>query len=447
MQAEQPGGLVRGIGFWGLLSTNVLNMVGVGPFLTIPLALAAMGGPQAMLGWVLGAVLALCDGLVWAELGSRVPNSGGPYYYVLEGFGPRRYGRVMASIFLWQSLLAGPISIASGAVGFADYASVFYPFSHWQLKGVAMGLCLLNLAVLYRSIKSIGVLSIGVAVVVLLTCGWIIVSGAMHFNVGLLTLPAGAFHLTRGFWLGLGSATLIATYDYGGYNNACLLGGEAMRPRRTIPRAVIVSIVLVAALYFCMNTAILGVVPWREGMHSTTIVSDFMERIYHGHATRVIAGLILVASWGSAFAILLGFSRVPYAAAREGTFPAMFARTHPKGHFPTVSLLYMGLGSAVACLMSLGDLITVLIVVQTVTQFMGQCVAVMLLRRRDVGGAEAFRMPLYPLPALIALLGWGFITVTSGLRTIAIAAALTAVGVGVYLYRSRKEKVWPFRAA
>ena len=191
-QAVQAEHLERGMGLWGGLSTNLLNMVGVGPFLTIPLALAAMGGPQAMLGWVLGALLALCDGMVWAELGSRMPDSGGSYHYLLQAYGSHGVGRLISFLFLWQSLLIGPISIASGAVGFAEYSGVFHSFTPAQFKVIAVTLCLLNLAVLYRSIKSIGMLSIVVMIAVVATCGWIIFSGAVHFH------PSQAFDFSAG---------------------------------------------------------------------------------------------------------------------------------------------------------------------------------------------------------------------------------------------------------
>ena len=91
--------LERGLGPFGAISANVLNMVGVGPFLTIPLALSAMGGPQAMVGWVLGALLCLCDGMVWSELGSAMPSSGGSYYYLQEAYGKRSLGQLMSFHF------------------------------------------------------------------------------------------------------------------------------------------------------------------------------------------------------------------------------------------------------------------------------------------------------------------------------------------------------------
>ncbi len=188
----------RGVDLKGAISANVLNMVGVGPFLTIPLALAAMGGPQAMLGWILGALIALCDGLVWAELGSAMPQSGGPYHYLLEAFGPFSFGRLASFLFLWQIVLIGPISIASGAVGFAQYAKYLVPSLHgWWLAALAAAVCLLNMLLLLRPIRSINGLSITIAAIVLATTGWILVSGVFHFHPSIaFDFPAGAFHLS-----------------------------------------------------------------------------------------------------------------------------------------------------------------------------------------------------------------------------------------------------------
>ncbi|SEB43234.1 APC family permease [Terriglobus roseus] len=441
--------LERSLKLPGAIAANVLNMVGVGPFLTIPLALAAMGGPQAMLGWVLGALLALCDGMVWAELGSRFPRSGGPYHYLLQAFGPHSYGRMIAFLFLWQSLLIGPISIASGAVGFAEYAGVLHPMTSLQAKLLAMALCLVNMAVLYRPIRSVAAMSVVVMSAVLATCVWIVVSGALHFNASIaFSFPEGAFHLNRAFWTGLGSATLIATYDYGGYNNVCLLGGEIQSPRRNIPRAVLVSIVAIAMLYLAMNLSIIGTLPWQSAQHSSAVVADFMRAIHGTWAARTVTVLILLASWGSAYAILLGYSRVPYTAAVDGTFPHFFAKVHARGHFPTTSLIFMGVASAILCSVSLAELIAALIVVQTLLQFMAQCVAVILLRRNKRGESEeSFRMPLYPLPVVVALAGWAYIVTTGQPRHIAIAIALGAAGVAAFLLRARSQQEWPFQTS
>jgi len=442
----EKSALAPRVGFWGASSTNVLNMIGVGPFLTIPLALAAMGGPQAMLGWILGAFISLCDGMVWAELGSAMPFSGGPYYYLLNAFGPRSFGQLVSFLFLWQSIILGPLSIAGGAVGFAQYTGYLFPnIHHWGTVGVAAAVCLVNMVLVYRNIRSIAHLSIGIAVIVIASTAWIILSGVTHFHAGLaLDFPQNAFHLSRGFFFGLGSATLFAVYDYGGYYNVCLIADEVQRPKRTLPRSILFSIVLVAAIYLVMNVAIIGVVPWREAVHSQAIVADFMVRIYGGMGGKVVAVLIVIASFGSVFAVLLGYSRIPYAAAIEGQFFSVFARLHPKGNFPYVSILALGFCSALACLLSLESLFTALIVAQTVLQFAGQCVAVMLLRGQKKEPVDSYRMPLYPLPALIALLGWIYIVASSGLRYIAFAAGLLALGVAMYLVRARQRAQWPF---
>ena len=439
----------RKAGFWGAMSANVLNMIGVGPFLTIPLALAAMGGPQAMLGWILGAFISLCDGMVWAELGSALPRSGGPYHYLMEAFGPRRFGRLFSFLFLWQAVVLGPISIAGGAVGFAQYAGYLLPNMHHAGSVVlAAAVCLANTALLYRNIRSISYLSIATATVVLGSTVWIIVTGVLHFHPAMaFDFPPHAFQLDRGFFLGLGASTLIAMYDYGGYYNVCLIGDEVSNPKRTIPRSILVSIVVVAILYLIMNLSIIGVVPWREAMHSQTIVADFMVRVYGPGGGTIIAILILIASFGSVFAILLGYSRIPYAAAVQGQFFQVFGRLHPKGQFPYISLLAMGLCSAVACLFSLQSLITSLIVTQTLLQFAAQCVAVILLRRQKRNEAESYLMPLYPLPALIALGGWTYVVVTSGAVYIGLAGVFLIIGIGAYLLRARLQRAWPFAEA
>jgi amino acid transporter len=438
--------LERGLGPFGAISANVLNMVGVGPFLTIPLAISAMGGPQAMLGWVLGALLCLCDGLVWAELGSALPNSGGSYSYLREAFGQDSFGLPMSFIFLWQTLLTGPVSIATGAVGFSDYMSFIYPkLSHGALVAVAIGVCLANTLLLYRDIRSIDRISIVMTVLVLATCLWIIVSGTLHFRAATaFDFPAGAFHVSSAFWAGLGATSLIAVYDYGGYNNVCLLGGEVKEPTRNIPRAVILSIVLVAALYLLMNLSIIGSFRWQDAQHSQAIAADFMQMIYGRWAGLLISLMVLAVSFGGVFANMLGFSRIPYAAAVDGHFFSPFARLHKTENFPAVSICFMGVASAVACLFSLSDLIKVLIVVQAIFQFAAQCVAVELMRRRRPRRTDVYRMPLYPIPALIALLGWIYIATSSGMRFAAIGLAMVAAGGGIYLLKAKHEREWPF---
>ncbi|HEY5055036.1 MAG TPA: APC family permease, partial [Acidobacteriaceae bacterium] len=270
------------------MTLNMLDMIGVGPFITLPLILAAMGGPQAMLGWVLGAVLALCDGLVWAELGAAMPEAGGSYVFLRRIYagtdGRAGAGRFLAFLFLFQLLFSAPLSVASGCIGLGQYATYLWPglarhtAAHMtRLGGYSVGVSagpatamaiaavLAAVLLLYRGLASLRLVAGAMWCAVMGLIAWILVAGAMHGNLRqAFAFPPGAFVLTPGFFAGLGSAMLIATYDYWGYYNVAFLGGEVKDAARNIPRAILISIALVATLYLAMNVSVLSVLPWQR---------------------------------------------------------------------------------------------------------------------------------------------------------------------------------------
>ncbi len=426
---------------FGATAANMLEMIGVGPFLTIPILLGKMNGPQAILGWILGAIVALCDGMVWAELGAAMPGTGGPYVYLSEAYGPKGVGRLMSFLFIWQTICLTPISIGAGAVGFAQYAKFLArDMSWWQEKLIAMAICLAITALLYRDIRFVGRITIAMWIVVLGTVAWITLAGLLNFDSHrVLDFPHDAFTPSKGFFFGLGGATLIAMYDYGGYNNVCFFAGEVRNPERVIPRSIMYSIIVVAVLYLTMNVAIIGVVPWREAIHSQSIVSDFMERLYGIVAARFVTGLVLFTTFASIFAILLGCSRVPYAAACDGRFFRPFARLHPTRHFPTFSVLFLGITSALACVLTLDVLINALIVIQVMVQFIAQVVAVTLIRRNRPDIHRPFKMPLYPFTSIVAVLGWLYILVASGTLYILAGLSLLACGIAAYYIQTGRR--------
>jgi amino acid transporter len=440
LNASEDKGLVRGIGLAQATAANILEMVGVGPFLTIPLILKEMGGPQAMLGWLLGALVAICDGLVWAELGAALPGSGGSYLYLEEGFGRKGIGRLMSFLFLWGIVFVAPLSIASGGVGFSQYLQFYWPaMTPLMAKLIAAGVCLLAMALLYRDIPTIGKLSVAMCVVVLFTVGWVVFAGVTHFDPRkALDFPPGAFHLSTAFITGLGGATLIAMYDYGGYYNVCFFGGEVKRPAYVIPRSILYSIAIVAVLYTVMNTSIIGVIHWRAAMESKAIVSDMIAQLYGTGAARVMTALILWTAFASIFALMLGYSRVPYAAAVEGRFFAPFARLHATRRFPHISLLFLGATSALACAFELDALIKALVIIQIFVQSLAQIGALHLMHRR--GFPLPFRMWLYPIPAVVAALGWLYIALSSGAVYVGSAVAVILLGAGLYLYRDKRTQ-------
>ncbi len=444
-KTQQPH-LVRAVGLWGATSANMLEMIGVGPFITIPILLAKMNGPQAILGWVLGAVVALCDGMVWAELGAAMPGTGGPLRYLSEAYGPKKLGRLMSFLFIWQTIFLAPLSIASGAIGFAQYTKFLAgDITWWQEKGIAMAVCLLITFLLYRDIRHVARLSVGMWLVVLGTVIWITTAGMLNFNAArLLDFPPGAFAPSKAFFFGLGGATLIAMYDYGGYNNVCFFAGEVKHPEKVIPRSIIWSIVAVAGLYLTMNLGIISVVPWREAIKSTAVVSDFIQRLYGTKIAQIVTVLVLWTTLASLFAVLLGYSRVPYAAAIEGRFFKIFGRLHPTRAFPDFSVVFIGVCSAVACLLTLDIVVNALIVIQVLVQFMAQVVAVTMIRRNRPDLNRPYKMPLYPVTSVIAFLGWLYILVASGLQYIVAGIILLAFGVVTYLWRAKTTGEWPF---
>ncbi len=445
-EQESGHGLIRGLGLKEATAANVVEMLGIGPFITIPILIAKMGGPHAMLGWFLGALLAVCDGLVWAELGAAFPGAGGSYVYLREAYGPRTMGRMMSFLFVWMIFFTAPLSVATGTVGFAQYLRYLTPgLSDLGTQLIAVGICLLVTFALYRGIQTIGRLSFILMLVAVGTILWVIVSGLPNIRTDLLfDFPPGAFELNRQFFLGLGGAALIGIYGYGGYNNVCFLGGEVKNPTKNIPYAVILSIFVVAALYIFLNTAIIGVVPWREAMATEHVVSDFMDKIYGSWAATLMTVLVLGASFASIFALLLGYSRIPYAAAKDGRFFAVFGKLHPTKRFPHVSLVTLGLFSTVVCFFELGTIIETLIVVQIVIQVIGQIIGLTLIRKLRPEVERPFKMWLYPLPSLVALALWVLVLVSTGPRIVGLGFAVLAAGIGLYLIRAKMAADWPF---
>lgn len=429
--------LVRGLGTLQGAALNMANMVGIGPFITIPLFIATMGGPQAMVGWVIAAVLVLCDGLVWSELGAALPGSGGTYHFLREIFGGHRWGRLMPFLFIWQFLISGTLELASGYIGAVKYLKYVFPQlqppgTEGQWLGLpsflAAGSCLVVTLILCRRIHLVGWLAVLLWAGAMATVGTVIVAGLAHFDVSLIDFPANAFRLDGKFAGGLGGAMLIAVYDYLGYYNICHLGEEVRDPGRSIPRAVIISVLVVAGIYLTMNVSIIAVVPWREAMKSENIAALFMERLFGPGVAAAFTWLIIWTAAASVFAMTLGYSRIPFAAARNGDFFRIFAYLHPRDRYPIVSLLTVGGLTAVFCFFPLDVVINAAVVVRILVQFVGQIAGLHVLRTRRPDVPLPFRMWLYPLPSLLALAGWIFILTTTDWTSLRIAIGVTVSG-------------------
>lgn len=441
------------LGLLQAVSVNMAMMVGVGPFITMPLFVAKMGGPHSLAVWLLGALVAICDGMVWAELAGAFPGAGGTFHFYDQAYGQTTKGRMAKFLFVWQFLFSAPLELASGALGFALYLGYLVPGLDsvvtafpWTIKLhhlVAVGVMISVLALAWRDVKAAGQLMVVLWLGMLVTVGLMIGGCATQADSALIATATGQFRdaLSAAFvgdfrlWLGVGGALAIAMYDFLGYYQVCYMGEEVERPQSTIPRSILISVLIIASLYFCMNLSLYAVMPWQDVAASEHIASDAFERLYGGWAGQAMTGLILWTSLAATYSAILGYSRVPFAAARTGHFFRGFATLHPRHNFPHRSLLFLGLIGVVACLANLESVIAALLTSRIVIQFLGQIFTVFVVRRDpELRARMTFRMPLFPLPALAAAIGWSAVFLTSDWPALiygglSLAAGLVAFGV------------------
>jgi amino acid transporter len=467
LTGESPEGaamLERRLNLLQAVSLNMSMMVGIGPFITIPALVGSMGGPQSMIGWVLGATVAAADGMVWSELAAAFPGSGGTYHFYDAAYGESRAGRLLKFVFVWQFLFSGPLELATGAIGMATYLGYFFPglaAPAWNWAALvpyvdarvvwgqvaAIGMMALVAILAYRRIAVAGRVMVALWVGMLITVGWVIVTGLLHFEPArAFDFPAGAWRLEGLGSTGLGMALAIAMYDFLGYYQVCYLGDEVAEPARTIPRSILISVGVIALLYFAMNLGILGVIPWREVVGSKHIASDLMLRAHGPQAAALVTAMIIPTALASTYAGLLGYSRIPYASARAGHFFKAFAATHRTGHFPHRSLLLISGLAAVACLAELETVITALLTSRILIQFVGQIATVVYARAKGKTSPATYRMPLFPMPAIVALAGWLYVFSTSKQSVMIYGLGSLLAGVAAFVvwdYTAGSSRVGP----
>ncbi|HZZ29777.1 MAG TPA: APC family permease [Pirellulales bacterium] len=484
--ARQPH-FQRTLGLWPAVAVNMTQMCGIGPFITIPLVVAAMGGAQAILAWVLGAVIVLADGLVWAELGAAMPGAGGTYLYLREAF-QYRTGRLMPFLFIWTAILAIPLIMSTGVIGLLKYIAYYGPVlvhsnaianadvdSSWSLIALtptgivaAFGIVLIVVIALYRKNSSVEKLAIALWIVMFVSIAGVMAASFSHFDVRqAFHFPPGAFRMDRAFFLGLGAALVLSVYDYLGYNTTAYMGSELRDPGRVIPRSITYSILGMMVIYLVMNIGILGALPVDQIKNSDFFASIVIEQNWGKLAAKILTGLIVVTALASIFTGLLGGSRVPFNAARDKLFLPVFGRLHPRLNIPHVAILVMGLITALGSLFKLDAVINMLTAVTVLVQGIAQIAALSVLRYRQPELKRPYRMFCYPLPSIIALVGWIYIYVAAGwpmlldpqsveklhgaeywqavlLAPGPLSLAWLLLGVIAFLTWARIEKTWPF---
>jgi amino acid transporter len=476
LDEKTPTGLKRHFGLIHATALNVTQVVGAGVFITIPLMLLKLPGPYALLGWLAAGVLMLMDSLIWGELGATFPGSGGSYLYLLECYGRERWGRLMAFLFIWQFLISGPLEIGSGLIAISTFSNAISPEFHsfnehwtwtWQISRaanlsieigpshlLALGIGMIIVALLYRRITILGKLTLTFWLGVLLTIGWILLEGGLRFN------PARAFdfgdrgwQLPDNFASALGATMVLAMYSYLGYYNVCYIGDEVRDPGRTIPRSILLTAITVCLLFVGLHLAMLGTVSWtdvptsEEAQATYNLPAEFMRHIHGDRAATLVTLCLIWSCIGSVFAGILGYSRIPYGAARYGHFFSAFERVHPDHQIPHISLLLIGGLSLMWSFFSFQSVIDALIVTRILEQFIGQIIGVMLLRNREPDRPRPFKIWLYPLPCFLALAGWIYMYATAQPAYIALGLATLFVGSIVFLVWTRRTGAWPFGTA
>jgi basic amino acid/polyamine antiporter, APA family len=487
MPMHSAPALTRGLGLWQATAVNITQIVGAGVFATIPMILGVLPGPYALLAWLVAGVLILFDSLIWGELGAAMPAAGGSYHFLLESFGRSRWGRLMAFLFVWQILISGPLEVGSGLVAAAQFSTAFpalkqldekytrklevvieetekpgataddpptvekkvigIAFGPTRLLGFLLGLAII--ALLYRRVKTLGRLSLIFVVGVFGVLGWVLVEGAIHFdaNVAFDTTVA-AHEWPDNFGMALGAGMALAIFSYFGYYNVCYLGAEVRDPAKTIPRSILLSALIVVVMFALVHLAIVGFIPWREAAKETdNLTAEFMMRARGEWARNLVTLLLIGSCFASCFSGMLGYSRVPYAAAKEGHFFRWFAAVHPRLHIPHRALLLIGAMVLFWSFFTLGDIINALIATRILEQFVAQAIGVMLVRRLQPDRPRPWKMWLYPLPCFVALVGWLFVYYCTGRLFIAIGVTTLVVGIAVFSIWAARRHEWPFGPA
>jgi fructoselysine transporter len=433
-----PPELKRNISLLQATSINMIDMVGIGPFVVLYLVIHIAGGPFFLYAWFIGAFLSLTDALIWCELGAAYPLAGGSYNFLKIAYGEKGWGKLLSFLYVWQTLIQAPLVMASAAIGFAEYLGFFVPMEFWVSKIVSGSIVILVVLLLYRKIEDIGRLSVILWVCVIVIFTWIITGGL--FN-GRMLEPLKHIHdnlvINQLFFVLLGQASVKTIYSFLGYYNVCHLGSEIKNPGKNIPRSILISVAGITLLYLAMNLSVTSVIPWQEAMKNKYVVSEFINRVSGKNAAGVATVLILTVAFASLFSSTLGYSRVPYAAAKDGAFFKIFARLHPTRNFPYVSLLFLGLlGFVFSLFFKMKYAIDGILAMRILVQFIAQAIGVILLRNRNGTKDLPFKMWLYPLPVIFSLVIWLFIFYSTGVM--ALFGLLLASGGIVVFYLTKK---------
>ena len=439
--------LERKISLVQATAINMTDMVGIGPFVVLSAVVEFMNGPWFLYAWVAGAVLSVIDAMIWSELGSTFPRAGGTYNFLKESFGPK-WGKLTSFLFVWQTMIQAPLVIASAAIGFAQYFSYIVPLEGFERRIVSGGIVVLIVFLLYRKIETIGKISVLLWLGVLITMACIIGGGFFHGNfLAPVRQINDGLNINGAFAASLGFASVKTMYSYLGYYNVCHLGGEIVQPEKNIPRSMFISVAGIAVLYLLMNISVASVLSLNTIIKSPFVVSEFVQVLAGSVAATIVTVLILWVAFASVFSATLGYSRIPFAAAKDGAFFNVFAKLHPTKHFPYISLLALG---GVAFIFSIvfhdiKKVVSAILAMRILIQFIGQAIGLILLSKRKGRNFIKWKMPLYPIPVILAICMWLYVFISTNMQMAIWGVAVITFGIAVYVIKAKINKEWPFK--
>jgi APA family basic amino acid/polyamine antiporter len=452
----------RKIGLLQAVSLNTLMMFGTGPFITIPFCIASSdpAGPQALIGYAIGAMACCCDSFIWAELGALFPYSGGSYIYAQKCLG-EKWGKYVSFLFLWQLLITGPMEIASGFIAVAEYLAYvtqIYTYAHHTL--IAFGCCIICTVLLYRDISDVGTVAVILWVGMCCAIAFTLIAGFSHFNEENFEIPPITNTGTL-IW-SLGNCAKFGVYDFTGYHDVNFIGKDVKNPQRIIPLAGISTCIIVCIIYFLTYLAVMSYLPWDpkedgfvklvndDSNNAAYIMAIFCQELVNRNFGIFFTFVVIYCIFGSCYSLMLGFAQVPYAAAKSGSFFDVFGHEHRKG-FADYSLLYMGFCTCVFCFVDLETLIEGMLTTMILTMYMSNSLSLVYHRWTQPDCERPYKMPLYPLPVIVQVLMFSFIFLTSdnwifsrGTPLLELGILFLSIGTVVFLIQSKKEEKWPF---
>jgi len=431
-----PGGeLVRGLGTGSAFAVVVGAVIGSGVFLVATDIRATVAAPiWGVVVWIAAGLLSLIGALTFAELGGRLPGTGGQYVYLREAFGPP-----IAFLFGWTLFLviqAG--SIAAVAAAFARVLAELVPLSASEQLAVAGAVIAASTGVHLLGVRRGGlVLDVLSALKVAALVG-LGVAGLVLSDRGIPDLSAAPAPGAAPF----GVALIAAFWAYDGWNNVGYLAGEVRDPRRSVPLAMIGGIGIVGVLYVLVNLAIHLTLAPDELARSTQPAVDAATRLVGSGAATAILLAILLSTLGCVHSLVMAGARVPYAMAKDGVVPAVLVRLSPRTRAPSAALLLqMAWSLVLAASGTYEQLFTYAIAASFV--FYGLCaIGVIVLRRRAPEAQRAFSVPLYPwVPIAYALFCAAFVLNACIEKPLASLAGLgiVAAGVPAYVWFTRRR--------